>query len=104
MKLLKSVTNLQKIGFNGYKALLAVCSKNTRYIKRNSGSINGGVGSFSDMDFLKPEPKPKLVVFDLGNVCGSCRVTLVIAFDFLLENFGSWWGLQMVLCHSMNAG
>ena len=70
MKLLKSVTNLQKIGFNAYKALPAVCSKNlkkTKYITRNSGSISGSVSSFSDMDFLKSEPKPKLVVFDLGN-------------------------------------
>ena len=88
MKVLKSVINLQKIGFNGYKALATVCSKKTTYIIKNSGSINSGVGSFSDMDFLKLEPKPKLVVFDLGNFfCGSCRVTLVVAFGLLPQNF-----------------
>ena len=81
MKLLKLLTNLQKIDFNRSVSLLEVCSKNTRYIKRNSGSINSGVGSFSDMDFLKLEPKPKLVVFDLGN------------FLWLLQNYlsGCFW-------------
>ena len=35
---------------------------------------------------------------------GSCRVTLVADFGFLTQNIGRWWDLQMVLCHSMNAG
>ena len=32
------------------------------------------------------------------------RVTLVVAFDFLPQNFGRWGNLRVVLSHSMNAG
>ena len=34
---------------------------------------------------------------------GSCRVTLVVAFDFFPNILGSG-DLQMVLCHSVNEG
>ena len=30
-------------------------------------------------------------------------VTLLVAFWFLPQNFGRWWGQQMVLCRFMNA-
>ena len=36
--------------------------------------------------------------------CGSCRVTLLVAFGFLPQNFKMGRDLWMVLCHSMNAG
>ena len=32
------------------------------------------------------------------------RVTLVVAFDFLLQHFGSWSDIWMVLYHSVKAG
>ena len=34
---------------------------------------------------------------------GSCIVTLVVASNFLSQNFGGGMDLEMVFCHSMNA-
>ena len=34
-------------------------------------------------------------------IVGSFRITLVVGFDFLPQNFGWWWGTRNTVCCSM---
>ena len=106
MKFLKPLKILQKVGFNPSVdlALTAVCSKKTRYFTRNNGSNirDRGISSsssFCDMNFLKPEPKPKLVVFDLGII----HSLIPLSFAHIdLNIFQSLINVDLVKRHALN--
>ena len=77
MKSLKPVVSFQKHSLNlTLWTLLALpagyAQKKGDFSKNNE---RNNIDNPSDMDFLKLEPKPKLVVFDLGMFhCGGSRI------------------------------
>ena len=64
MKLVRSLSVLKKFGVNlTILTLVSIPGISGNTGNNSSNDDNSG----SSMDFLKLEPKPKLVVFDLGN-------------------------------------